>query len=146
MLQQMLLAGGLIEPSIAIGGLAFTDTDTRTYSGNGSYVTMSDDTYNIPNNWQTKQWTYKVQITSSASYICIGYSVIVYHNGMQVASWSQPGSNASWFRYNTGTRTHTHTLNLAKGDTLRGYVRILGRNVGGTTPSTTNYHELKRIT
>ena len=144
---QMILAGrGLIDPTIAIGGLAFSDTDTRTYSGNGSYVTMSDDTYILPNNWKTKDWTYKAQITSTASYVCVGYTVQLYINDVLTNTWSTDASNSGWFRYNSGTRTHTSVKTLQAGDKVRAVVRLAGRNVGGTTPSTTNYHELKRTT
>lgn len=147
MISQMIFAGrGLITPTIAVGGLAFSDSDTQTYPGNGTYYTKSDDSYTIPNNWKTKQWTYKATITSEASYVALGYSIVLYLNGVQIASWSQPASQDSYFRYNSGTRTHTHTLALEAGDTIRGVVKMIGRNVGGSTPTSTNYHELKRIT
>ena len=147
-IQQVLLAAGvsLIEPTVAVGDTAFDETDTRTYSGNGSYVEVHNDTYVIPSNWQTKDWRYTAQITSSASYNCIGYVIELYKNGLLVNSWSTPASNLSYFRYNSGTRTHTEDMSLAAGDEVQAKIYIAGRNVGGTTPSTTAYHELERTT
>lgn len=144
--QQLIMAGqGLIEPTIAIGGLAFSDTDTQSYPG-GSSQTMSDDTFTVPNNWQTKDWTYKAQITSTASYVTLGFSVTLWLNSVVIQTWSQPASHEGYFRYNSGTLTYTNTMSLAKGDVVRGRIIMTGRNVGGSTPVSTNYHELKRIT
>lgn len=146
-MQQMLLAGrGLIEPTISIGGLAFSDgPDTRTYSGNGSNVIMANDTFTVPDNWLEKNWRYNWSISSSASYTCIGYDVQVFKNGVIQGNWSTPASNESYFRYNSGTRSGNVTMSLKAGDVVQATIRIRGRNVGGTTPSTTNYHELERI-
>ena len=146
-MQQMLLAGrGLIEPTTPVGGLLFSDTDTQAYPGNGVYYTPSDNSFTIPDNWQEKNYRYEWSISSTASYTCIGYLVRVYKNGVEQASWSTQASNEGYFRYNSGTRSGNLTMSLKAGDVVRGLVQIVGRNVGGSTPSATNYHEVERIT
>lgn len=145
-MQQMLLAGrGLIEPTVGIGGLLFSDTDTRTYSGNGSAVLISNNSFTIPENWLEKNYRYEWSVSSSASYTCIGYSVKVYKNGVLQGTWSTPASNESYFRYNSGKLSGNVTMSLKAGDVVSAQVRITGRNVGGTTPSATNYHEVERV-
>lgn len=146
-IMQNILAGrGLIPPTIPVNGLAFSDTDSQTYPGNGVFYQKSNDTFVVPNNWQTKTWRYTAQMTSTASYTCAGFSITLYKNGVVVASWSQSADQNGYFRYNSGTLTYTYDLTLEAGDTVQAVLGWVGRNVGGSTPTATNYHELKRLT
>ena len=146
-IQQCLLAGrGLIEPTVPVSGMLFTDgPDTRSYSGNGSNVIMANNSYTIPDNWLEKSYTYSWSISSTASYTCIGYDVRLYKNGSQIASWSTPASQDSYFRYNSGTRSGNMTVSLKAGDVIRAEIYIRGRAVGGSTPAATNYHQCQRV-
>lgn len=146
-IQQCLLAGrGLIEPTVGVGGLLFSDgPDTRTYPGNGNNITMANNSFTIPDNWLEKNYRYEWSIASSASYTCIGYNVYLYKNGVEIGAWSTPASDASYFRYNTGTRSGNMTVSLKAGDTIQAIIYIRGRNVGGSTPNATNYHEVERV-
>lgn len=145
-IQQCLLAGrGLIDPTVPIGGMLFTDgPDTRSYSGNGSNVTMANNSFTIPDNWLEKNYRYEWSISSSASYTCIGYTVKVFKNGVSQGEWSTSATNG-YFRYNTGTRSGNVTMSLKAGDTVQAIVYIRGRDVGGSTPAATNYHECERV-
>lgn len=135
-----------IEPTIPVGGLVFTDTDTRSYPGNGVNYLIHNETWTVPDLWKEKTYEYKMQTTSTADYICFGFTGYLYKNGVLVASWSQAASNTGYYRYNSGTLTHTQSLNLKAGDVLNAQFYGRGRNVGGSTPSSTVYHQLQRTT
>lgn len=140
-IHQLLLAGqGEIEPTVPIGGTIFTGTDSRTWPGNGySYLDLHE-VWTVPDRWAEKTYNYKAQITSSASYTCIGFNIQLYVNGVLVANWSTSASNESYFRYNSGTLTYNKSISVKAGDVVEARVYITGRNVGGTTPNAVSFH------
>lgn len=147
MQSQLILAGkGLIEPPFAVGQAIFEDSATNTYPGNGAYYTVHDRTFVVPDNWKTKSYRYFMRWTSTASYVVFAPRTDVYKNGILIASWVEFQNNFGYFYANSGNLDHSVDFSLEAGDTLRGLMRASGRNVGGSTPSSTLYHNLKRLT
>jgi hypothetical protein len=148
--QQMLLAGrGLIEPPYAVGAKLFEAVNSKTYPGNAvSYLTHDTrfPSSGLIEDWLEKTYRYTMQWTCSASYVCAAPVTQLFKNGVIVASWSEPADENSYFRSHTGTKTHTFDLSLQAGDYVQARMYGRGRNVGGTTPTLTLYHNLKRLT
>jgi hypothetical protein len=134
-----------IEPTISVGGTAFTVTHSRSWTGNGVRYLEFSNSFTIPEDWEDSDWNYYWSITGNASYTCIGYQVYVYKNGILINSWSTPSNQDSWFRYNSGTRSGNQAFSTLKaGDVIKADMYITGRNVGGSTPTYTHHHKLTR--
>lgn len=133
-----------LEPTYGIGENVYEDSESRTYSGNGNFVTHFDTTWTIPDLWIDASYKWHIDITSTASYICVFYSFQIYINDVLTNTWSTPGNSNSYFRYNSGTRNHENTYVLGAGDKIRMLVRVGGRNVGGSTPNAATNWYLQR--
>lgn len=135
-----------IEPPIGIGGFMHNRSVSRTFSGNGSTVDVWDDTYSSTALWKPTTWRWTSQVTCSASYTSLQYSTQLWLNGSQIASGSTPCCQNSFFRYNSGTRTHTFDFSVNAGDTIRIRTWGSGRQVGGSTPNATMTATVVRLT
>lgn len=137
---------GEIDPTVAIGALLFTDSHSGVYPCNNVSYDYVNSSYTIPSNWKKKSWRYTYSITSTAAYGCVGFTVYLNVNGVNVHYAAMANTQDSYFRYNSGTLTYTFDLDLKAGDVVEAIFYVSGRNVGGVTPTTDTYHEMKRLT
>lgn len=137
---------GEIDPTVAIGADAFSGSYTTSYPlNNVSYVAVSHS-FTVPNNWKKKMWRYRASVTSSAAYGCIGFNIQFRVNGVLLYNPTMSNTQDSYFRYNSGTLNYSYDVELKANDVVDAIIYISGRNVGGSSPSTTASQGMSRLT